>query len=278
MARHKYTGDNHQNRVQKDGRAKNGRLAGMKNRQKGKIAKKRKKLNSKKKPLDDYQDTTRKEFLLRKAGESQEQWEKRTLRRRVYGRSKDNNIRLASDGKIVNYSRPLKCRQKEVKLIIQARFHERPYDFLKVYAFVMRWASVRHDVLKEDIELGYYFYSGEPFTKEDFSLACIQLGTVRGVFTRFYKNGYIVPVSVISRIGTVKDIGYYSLSMEFQLLIKRVYGVLSKVTPAGLSTKHLKAKQDEELIEFMLKLNTEIEETIRGEKNQDKILFRNEEN
>jgi len=277
MARHKYTGDNHQNRVQKDGRAKNGRLAGMKNRQKGKMAKKRKKLNSKKKPLDDYQDTTRKEFLLRKAGESQEQWEKRTLRRRVYGRSKDNNIRLASDGKIVNYSRPLKCRQKEIKLRIQARFHERPYDFLKVYAFVMRWASVRHDVLKEDIELGYYFYSGEPFTKEDFSLACIQLGTVRGVFTRFYKNGYIVPVSVISRIGTVKDIGYYSLSMEFQLLIKRVYGVLSKVTPAGLSTKHLKAKQDEELIEFMLKLNTEIEETILGVKNQDKILFRNED-
>jgi len=55
-----------------------------------------------------------------------------------------------------------------------------------------------------------------------------------------------------------------------------VYGVLSKVTPAGLSTKHLKAKQDEELIEFMLKLNTEIEETIRGEKNQDKIIFRND--
>jgi len=276
MARHKYTGDNHQNRVQKDGRAKNGRLAGMKNRQKGKIAKKRKKLNSKKKPLDDYQDTTRKEFLKRKVGETQEEWDKRTLRRRIYGITKDNNIRVANNGKIVSYSRPLKCRQKEIKLTIQTRFIERPYDFLKCYAFVMRWASVRHDVLKEDIELGYYFYDGEPFTREDFALACIQLGTVRGVFARFYREGYIMPHSVISRSGVIKNIEYFSLSAEFNFLIKRVYGVLSKVTPAGLSTKHLKAKQDDELIEFMLKLNTEIEETIRGEKNQDKIIFRNE--
>ena len=253
---------------------------GMKNRKyKRKVIRKKrvKKTNSAQKELNDYQAKTRKEFLKRKAGESQEQWEKRTRRRRLFGVNKTNDISIASDGKMVSYGRKLNGVKRENKLIIKTRFIEKPFDFLKCYAFVMRWASVRYDVLKEDIELGYYFYDGEPFTKEDFVLACIQLGTVRGVFNRFYRSGYIMPISIISRAGVIKNTEYYSLTMEFQYLIKRVYGVLSKVTPMMLTNRSELGKQSDELKEMLIKMNEDIEETIRGEKNKEKIIFRNEQ-
>jgi hypothetical protein len=252
---------------------------GMKNRKyKRKVIRKKrvKKPNSAQKELNDYQAKTRKEFLKRKAHETEEEWEKRTRRRRLFGVNKTNDISIASDGKMVSYGRKLNGVKRENKLVIKTRFIEKPYDFLKHYAFVMRWASVRYHVLKEDIELGYYFYDGEPFTKEDFVLACIQLGTVRGVFNRFYRSGYIMPISIISRAGVVKNTEYYSLTVEFQYLIKRVYGVLSKVTPMMLTNRWELGKQSEELMDLLIAMNTEIEEIIRGERNPEKIIFRNE--
>lgn len=255
------------------------RFWGMKNRQKRKksTTRKKRKPNSAIKKLDDYQALTRKEFLKRKAGESQEDWEKRTNRRRIFGRSKTNNIQIAKDGKLKVYSRPLYGKSKEIKLSLLVRFKEKPFDFLKCYAFVLRWAAVRHKILKEDIELGYYFYDADPFTKEDFVSACIQLGTVRGVFNRFYRNGYITRFSLISRAGVVKDTEYYMLTTEFNNVIKRTYGVLSKAVTASLEYRNTKGKLNDELTEFMIKLNTDIEETINGIKNEDKILFRNED-
>lgn len=235
-----------------------------------------KKTNSAQKDLNDYQALTRKEFLRRKAGETQEEWETRTKRRRLFGVSKTNDIRIARDGKIESYGRKLKGPKREHKLVIRARFVEKPFDFLKCYAFVMRWASVRYDVLKEDIELGYYFYDGEPFTKEDFVLACIQLGTVRGVFNRFYRNGYIMPYSIITRAGVIKNTEYYALTTEFQYLIKRVYAALSKVAPMMMTNRSELKVQSEELTAMLIKMNEDIEETIRGEKNKEKIVFRNE--
>ena len=137
---------------------KRGRFWGMKSRntQKG-IKKKRKKPNSAKKDLSDYQDKTRKDFLKRMAGESQEEWEDRTKRRRVFGVSGHNKIKIARNGQMKAYKRPLKGKAKEIKLTVSTRFLERPFEYLQCYAFIMRWAAIRHDVLKDDIELGYFF-------------------------------------------------------------------------------------------------------------------------
>lgn len=257
---------------------KRGRFSGMKskNKKRGLYKKKPKRPNSSKKALNDYQDTTRKEFLRRVVGETQEEWEKRTARKRIYGVSAKNKIRISSNGEMRAFRRNLQGKVKETKLIITTRFLERPFEYLKCYAFIMRWACVRFDAVKDDVELGYYFYGGEPFTKEEFLQACMQLGTVRGVFNRFWRNGYIMPCSIISRSGTIKNTEYFSLSIEFILLIKRIYAVISKVAPMQLGTKHHRTKQNEELMELLIKMNTEIEETITGVRNQDKILFRNE--
>ena len=261
-----------------DGRANNGRKKGTtKNKVQGEIAKPKRKTNSIKIKDSDYQDVNRKEFLRVKVGESVEDWNGRTAKKRVFGIRKDNKILVANNGKLRTYRHDRKGKAKEKMLEIIVRFTERPYDYLKCYAFIMRWASVRYDIFKDDLELGYYFYDGKPFTKEEFNYVCIQLGTVRGVFSRFYKSGYIMPYAIISSSGVIKDTEYYCLTVEFVNLIKRTYDVISKVAPMKLISWNGEPKLDEELIVMLQKLNTEIEETINGIKKPEKIIFRNEE-
>ena len=86
-----------------------------------------------------------------------------------------------------------------------------------------------------------------------------------------------MPNSIITRSGVIKDTEYYSLTTEFQFLIKRVYGVLSKVTPMMMTNRSELGKQSDELTEMLIKMNEDIEETIRGERNAEKIIFRNEQ-
>lgn len=255
-----------------------GRFWGMKTKNK-KIGLKNRKVrrpNSAKKDLNDYQDKTRKDFLRRQVGESQEEWQVRTKRKRVIEVKSKNRISLSTNGKMKAWRRDLKGREKETKLNITVRFLEKPFEYLNCYAFVMRWASIRFDILKDDLELGFYFFGGEPFTKIEFLQYCRMLGTVRGVFHRFWREGYIIPYSIMSSKGAVKDTEYFSLSIEFIMKIKQVYAVISKVAPMQLGTKHHRAVQNIELVEFLLKLNNEIEETILGTRNKDKILFRND--
>ena len=58
--------------------------------------------------------------------------------------------------------------------------------------------------------------------------------------------------------------------------IKQVYAVISKTAPMQLGLKHHRNKQNEELQELLIKMNTEIEETILGIRNKDTVLYRND--
>jgi len=255
-----------------------GRPKGSKNKVQGKMLKEhRKERGRDNRHHNQYDGQTRGEFMKVRDGETQEQWEARTAQRRIYGKSKDSRIKNTKDGKLVILSRKLPGMQKEVQLCIYRNIHERMFDFLRVYSLIMKHAEVRHDVLKDDIELGFYFYNGLPFTKEEFNQLCLMTGYVKGVFARFYKKGYIQKMAIMAANGVTKDTQYYILTLEFTRLIAKVYSVLTKTSKMQIENAHGKPRVSKELMEWIVKANEDIEETILGIKKQDKINYRNED-
>lgn len=262
-----------------DGRKNNGRRAGTtKNKVQGEIVKKITKSGSADKKIveKNYQELNNKEFLKVKPGERYGEWKRRTVKKRIFATGENNRIQN-TNGRLRVQSLHLKGQKKELKLNITTLFTEKPFDYMRCYAFTMRWASVRYNLLKDDIELGYFFYEGSPFTKDHFNNVCMQLSTVRGVFSRFYKSGFISNVSITTNTGKVVDTEYFVLTAEFSNVIKKVYEVLSKLAPYSLVKRNARTPLPPELVERLIEMNKEVEETILGIKEQQPVRFRNEE-
>lgn len=257
-----------------DKRVNNGKKTGTKNKVQGQIVNAKKKTGTIDKVViqKNYQEITNSEFLKVKSDEKFKTWKNRTINKRILNKNvQDNQIKIAPNGKLKVYSRTLFGAKKELKLNVTTYFAERPFDYMRTYAFTMRWASVKFGVIKDDIELGYYFYNGKPFTKAEFTEACIQLSTVRGVFSRFLKNGYISNISIMSSNGKQVPTEYYFLTGEFNFVIKSVYMSLSKLAPYSLIRKDCKTEMPEELKDKLIEMNTEITEIILGKKKPEKI-------
>jgi len=246
-----------------------------KNRYPGMIREKKPKIGSAKKKDDKYQAETKAEFMKVREGETVEQWKKRTGRKR-FSTQGSNKIRALKKGRVYSYANKMKGKDKLVCNAIRTRFAEKPYDFMKVYAIILRWASVKHNILKDDLEIGYYFYTGYHFSFKEFNDLCIQLGTVRGVFSRFKKKGYIVSINV-EIDGQLRESGFFVLSVEFSNIIKSIYGALTKTVPLTI----FRGKRDgrelpADLLSMIEKMNADIEETITGLKKAEEVRFRNE--
>ena len=94
--------------MKEDKRKFNGRKPGSKNKVKGKIVGEVKKFASEKVNLDKYQSQNLENFLQRREGETFEEWNKRTSKKRIHGIAKDNKIKIAKSGKI--HIEPLKLK------------------------------------------------------------------------------------------------------------------------------------------------------------------------
>lgn len=259
-----------------DKRKYNGRRKGSANEIQGQIKDKNITPNSSKTDFRDESNLSTSEFLKVRKGESQEDWEKRTKKKRVHRSSeKKFPIKVAQNGRLVISKRAAKNSNKLMQLKILVRFHERPFDFLKMYAFVMRWASVRFGIVKDDIELGYYFYEGTPFTKEEFEHYCAMLGAVRGLFSRFVKKGYLSNISITTDAGKIKETEYYQLSMAFNNVLSRVYDLISKTNPVNTKENWTVKKVNPDLRLEIEKMNDEIYEILSGAKKQEKIKTEN---
>jgi hypothetical protein len=269
--------------IKKDGRANNGRKAGTtKNKVQGQITKAPRKTGSQKKDDSNYTALTNDEFLKVREGETQQEWEKRTKKRRPLkldnGRNKvSKEINFLPNGSIQYERKKLTGLRAQTKTIIVKNILERPHNFMKHYALVMRWASIRFGITKDCLEIGFYFYDREPFTIQEFNLYCIQLGTVRGMFSKFYQNGYVYPISVdLGEYRESKDIRIYSLSVEFLSAIKRTYDVIAKLVPVSLNQKKGERIKEKDLTDELLKMYEEAEEIIKGIRKPELIRFRNE--
>lgn len=253
-----------------DKRKYNGRFAGTtKNKIQGKIAEKKDNFGSAKQKKNRFQTESMEEFLKIKPGETFEQWEKRTSKKRIHGVTKSNNLSIAKNGKVVIDRERLTGMAKEKQIRIRHKFIERPYDFLENYAFIMRWASIRYGISKDDIEIAFFFYGKGMFTKEEFTRVCVQLGTVKGVWTRFVNKPYITAAVLVTKDDVVKEMEYYQFTAEFSRLLLAVYGGLSKVNKLTLtirsSAQYKRNVVHKELNDFLEQLNREVDQTIKGE-------------
>lgn len=256
--------------MSEDKRKYNGRKSGTtKNKVQGEIVKKEFKVGSVKKRKNTYQSETMEEFLKVRPGETLKEWEKRTEKRRLVGQVKDNKISVAKNGKLEVRKEVLTGMDKELQIKVLNRFREKPYDYLKNYAYIMRWASTRYGVFKDDIEIGFIFYDQGAFTRNEFERACIRLGTVRGVFSRFLKKGYLSQYSLVSKEGLVTQFEYYQLTVEFLRMLKATYEAISKVNKMTLtirsSAEYKKNPPPKELEEYLIQLNNEVDQVNNGQ-------------
>jgi hypothetical protein len=252
----------------KDGRSNNGKRLGSKNKLQGEIAPKKDRFGSVLAKTSNYQSQTLELFLKRRQGESFEQWNKRTESRRIHGVNKKTHLKIAQKGKVVVKPQVLKGMKRELQLTVVNRFIERPYDYLENYAFVMRWASVRYGISKDDIEIAFFFYNKGMFTKDEFNRVCVQLGTVRGVWSRFVKKPYITKSILVMEDKMVREFEYYQLTSEFLRLLNAIYGALSKVNKLTLTARtsadYKRVVVSPELNEFLTQLNREVDEVNLG--------------
>ena len=266
-----------------DKRKSNSRKLGSKNKIQGQIAKAPRKTASVKKDNSDYSALTNEEFLKVREGETQKQWEQRTRKRRPisltnHHSKRDKEIEFLPNGTLRFHRRKLEGLTRHTKTSILVKYHEKPHDFMKNYSLVMRWASIKYAMMKDDIEIGFYFYDHEPFTKETFNRYCVQLGTVRGVFARFYKSGYINPIEIdMGPYRKSETVKVYTLSFEFISKIRKIYEVIAQLVPVTLTMQKGKKLVDKDLTDELLKMYDEANEIIVGLRKPDKMRFRNEE-
>jgi len=251
-----------------DKRKKNGRKKGSSNKLKGEIKDKVNLPNSARAGFRNESNINSAEFMKVLPGETQEEWELRTRKRRnnVHFNKK---IKVAKNGSLLLIEKKLSKVGRDRKISMQVEFIERPHVFLENYAFVMRWATVKYDILKDDIELGMVFYRKKTFTKEEFDYVCSQLGAVRGVWSRFKKKEYVVNMSIMSSDGIIKETEHYSLSLWFANAIKRIYGMITKTTPIILNKRLDYPRMEVELIEKIEEMNQEIYDILSGNKKPD---------
>ena len=266
-----------------DGRINNGRRLGTtKNKVSGEIAKKENKLGSVKKDKSDHHAKTTDEILKVKKGETQKEWENRVKRNRVikldnYSTQRYQEVEFMENGKIVFRKRKLTGQHNNLKKTINAQYREMPFDYMRNYALIMRYITVKYDILQSDIELGYYFYDEAPFTKDYFNQVCAQLGLIRGVFSRFYKSGYICGIEV--DMGGKRDnlqTKLYALSTEFGFKIRDVYKIISGLTPLVIRDEKGSSKLYRDDYDTLYRMYLESKEIIKGIKKPEKIRFRNE--
>lgn len=258
-----------------DRRKFNGRKKGTKNFIQGAPKEKKATPNSVQSDFRDESNLATNKSLKVLPGESKEKWAKRTEKKRLYALNfKENKIKVTQGGKLYLHKR-YKKHDKMMPLNISVRIIERPFDFMKAYSIIMRWANAKYGVIQNDFELGYYFYEGTPFTKEEFESVCSMLGTVRFVFNRFVNKGYIQNISIVASNGAVKRTEYYQLTIKFSRAIKVIYGLISKTAKVNISNTGMVEKMSDALRAEIEKLNDEITEILLGNQKQETIKNEN---
>ena len=258
-----------------DRRKFNGRPKGSKNQIQGQAKEKSKAQNSIQADFRDDSNLASQESLKIRPGETKEQWDKRTIKKRRYGlNSKENKIKIASNGKLYFHKR-FKKQERMRALTISVRIFERPFDFMKAYPVIMRWANAKYGVVQNDFELGYYFYEGTPFTKLEFESVCTMLGSVRFVFSRFVKKGYIQNITIVTSKGVEKPTEYYQLTMRFHQAIGKIYGMITKTAKVNIGKTGYVEKMSDLLRMEIEKMNDEVVEILKGNQKQETIKIEN---
>lgn len=224
--------------------------------------------------LSEYQKRTNAEFLKVKDGETKEQWQKRTRCRRVKEVDEIKELALMNPLRVILRSRERNTVESKNKYItVQPVVRE--FDFMRYYGIVINYYSIKYNIRVEDMQLGFYFYTNIPFSKDRFeNAAVLHLGTSKGKLNYFINNGYLEEVFNLqkhyNREDTKEKTHLYKLTKEFVKQLTNIYRTLGKMNKIRL-TQPIFTGLSGEIKELIMEMNNEIQEIQNGSKPHEKL-------
>lgn len=224
--------------------------------------------------LSDYQKRTMESFMKVREGETKEQWQKRTRRRRV--KEIDEIEELAQYHPLRIFKRNRDRHSIETKnkfMVIQPT--DREFDFLKFYGIVINFYATKYGIRKHDIELGFYFYDNIPFTRDRLENACILItGTSSNRVSRLIREGIIEEIIHRAKVYNAEDkmepTGLFRLTKAFVTKLTYIYRTLGKMNPIRIKQPTL-TPLSPEVKQLIQEMNQEIMEIQMGNKPQEKL-------
>lgn len=223
--------------------------------------------------LSTWQLKTMDSFMKLRDGETQEQWDKRTKRRRVLRDdeisklSPTNTLQLARKKK---YKRSVEERNKYIRVLA----HERDFSFLKYYSIISRYYSIKYGIRKDDLEVAFYFYENTPFTKDRFNNICVMTtGFNTARFNRFLKNKYIREIIKTQKfVDGNKQVktGLYLLENGLVIKLTEIYKVLAGFKELLLN-KQQSVSMPIEIKDILMEMNAEIMDIQSGRKKTESL-------
>jgi len=223
--------------------------------------------------LSDYQKRTNAEFLKVREGETKEQWLKRTRRRRV--KEIDEVKELATTHPLrIHFRNRERISTERNNQYIMVQALEREFDFMRYYGIVINYYSIKYGIRTGDFQIGFYFFSNIPFTKDRFENACVlHFGDSQGKLTRFLKNGYLEDVYNLQKKynGDDKKVktNLYRFTKEFINKLTTIYRTLGKMNGLTLYRPPLKGLPPE-VKQLIIDMNDEVQDIQTGRKPEEK--------
>lgn len=217
------------------------------------------------------------EFLKVREGETKEQWEKRTRRRRIIPESEMSRLCNKNPIKINFRKRKKKLRGYLNKLIVMDIL-ETEYDYLRFYGIVLNYYSILHHLPKHYFEIGLYFNNNMPFDRERFeNVVILNTGNCESDFNCFLRHKLIVNVFRTEKNikGNLKHFktGLYRLSPAFIIVLKSMYRTLARLKPLATLNKSFLTPLPKETVQIIHEMNDEINAILKREK--EPILIKN---
>lgn len=214
------------------------------------------------------------EFLKVREGETLEQWRKRTIHRRVRDVDEILELKLTNPLRI-NLRNRERNRIDQRNKFIRVQCVEREFDFLRYYGIVVNYFSIKFGIRVEDIQIGFYFYSNIPFTKERFdNAAVLHYGTSLWKHNRAIKEGLIVEliqtIKHYNKENTYKKTSLYQLTPGFLLQLNDIYRTIGKMNTIQLK-QPIFSGLSPEIMQIMKDMNDDILDIQTGRKPHEKI-------
>lgn len=223
--------------------------------------------------LSDLQKERLAEFLKVREGETVDEWKKRT---------KFNRIIDIDDVEGMRFTKRLRVTvvQKQVRDIenknryLRVRLMEREFDFMRYYGIVINYYSIKYGIRVEDFQLGFYFYSGVPFTKNRFdNAAVLHLGTSRLKLKQFIDKGFVEEMTTTKlrykESSIVEKTSMYRLTANFIDKLTYIYRTLGKMNIIRMNQPVITALSPEEK-QIIMDMNDEIMDIHTGRKSVQK--------
>lgn len=224
--------------------------------------------------MTEYQKRTMNEFMKVREGETLEQWQKRTSRRRVKDFEEVEKLYELNPLRIMQRNRERNVIANKNKYIVVQPV-EREFDFMRYYGIVINYYSIKYGIRKEDLEVGFYFYSNIPFSRQRFNnVMILHVGCSTMKLSRFIKDGMVEEVIRVRKRFKDTDVhertNLFRLTKNFVHKLTEIYRTLGMMNTIQIK-QPMFTPLCAEIKQIILDMNDEIMDIQTGRKPQDKL-------